>query len=215
MRSRIHIFVLALLAGSALGTAAPALADPAAIQRDDRFERRDRDDDRRDRDDDRRDRRAYDQGFQQGVREGEKDARRSGVYDLDLPNRKGRQGADFDSGFAAGYRAGFERVRPNRDTRDNRVYRDDRVFRGGQVYGAPSNGAYREPASARGYSDGYERGLDDARHRNRYDPVGEKDYRNGDDGYYNGYGSKDAYKNNYRAGFRQGYEDGYRGTARR
>jgi hypothetical protein len=195
MRSRIHILVVAMLAGSGLAAAVPAAAEPAPIQRADRFERRDQ--------------RAYDQGFKQGVREGEQDARRSGVFDIDLPNRRGRQGADFDSGFVAGYRAGFERVRPS-------VARDNRVYRGGAVSGGRrANGAYREPASARGYSDGYERGLDDVRHRNRYDPVGEKDYRNADDGYYSGYGSKDAYKNNYRAGFRQGYEDGYRLLARR
>jgi hypothetical protein len=202
MRSRIHVLVLALLAGSTLATAAPSFAAPAPQQRNDRYDRYDR-----------RDQRAYDQGFEQGVREGERDARRSGVYDLNLPNRRGQQGADFDSGFADGYRAGFQRVRPN-DRRDNRS--DNRVYRNGQIFGgSPSNGAYREPASARGYSDGYERGLDDAKHHNRYDPVGEKDYRDGDEGYNSSYGSKDAYKNNYRTGFRQGYEDGYRGAARR
>ena len=210
MRPRIHKLVLAFLAASTLATATPTLAAPAAaLQRNDR---------RDDRADDRRDQRAYDTGFQQGLREGERDARRSGVFDMDLPNRRGRQGADFDSGFAAGYRAGFERIRPNVSRRDDRIYRngDDRVYRNGQVFGgSPANGAYREPASARGYSDGYGRGLDDARHHNRYDPVGEKNYREGDEGYYGGYGSKDAYKNNYRAGFRQGYEDGYRGAARR
>jgi len=85
--------------------------------------------------------------------------------------------------------------------------RDDR--RDGSVT-RRSGGGYQEPAFARGYSDGYQDGLNDARDRNRYDPVGEKDYRSADKGYYGGYGSKDAYKNNYRSGFRQGYEDGYR-----
>ena len=93
--------------------------------------------------------------------------------------------------------------------RDDRDRRDDRRD-GGNIRRAP--GGYQDPASARGYSDGYQDGLNDGRDRKRYDPVGEKDYRNADKGYYGNYGSKDAYKNNYRAGFRQGYEDGYRET---
>jgi flagellar biosynthesis/type III secretory pathway protein FliH len=73
----------------------------------------------------------------------------------------------------------------------------------------------REPAFARGYSDGWEKGLDDGRDRDRYDPVRHGDYRSADEGYTRAYGSKDAYRNNYRAGFRQGYEDGYRDGRRR
>jgi hypothetical protein len=69
---------------------------------------------------------------------------------------------------------------------------------------------HQEPAYARGFSDGYERGLRDGNDRDRYDPVGERDYRDADNGYFRDYGSRDAYRNNYRAGFRQGYEDGYR-----
>ncbi len=75
-------------------------------------------------------------------------------------------------------------------------------------------GAYEEPAFARGYSDGFMRGTGDGRNRDRYDPVGHRDYRSGDQGYYRDYGSRDAYKNNYRAGFRQGYDAGYRNSAR-
>ena len=74
---------------------------------------------------------------------------------------------------------------------------------------------YQEPAFARGYADGYRRGGDDSRDRNRYDAVGHGDYRRGDEGYYRDYGSRDAYKNNYRAGFRQGYEEGYRAGEQR
>lgn len=71
-----------------------------------------------------------------------------------------------------------------------------------------------EPAYARGYADGYERGLTDGRSRDRYDPVGSREYRDGDNGYRGDYGSREAYRNNYRAGFRQGYEDGYRDGTR-
>jgi opacity protein-like surface antigen len=73
---------------------------------------------------------------------------------------------------------------------------------------------HEEPAYARGYADGYQRGLTDGRNRDRYDPVGSREYRDGDQGYYDGYGSRDAYRTNYRAGFRQGYEDGYRDGTR-
>jgi hypothetical protein len=75
--------------------------------------------------------------------------------------------------------------------------------------------SYREPAAARGYADGYEEGMRDARDRDRYDPVGSRDYRNADEGYYRDYGSRDAYRNNYRTGFRQGYDEGYRAGRRR
>ena len=69
---------------------------------------------------------------------------------------------------------------------------------------------YEEPAFARGYAAGKERGTDDAKKGDRYDPVASREYRDGDLGYAASYGSRDAYKSNYRAGFRQGYEDGYR-----
>ena len=70
--------------------------------------------------------------------------------------------------------------------------------------------SYEEPALARGYAAGYQRGQEAGRRKERYDPVGSRDYREGDRGYSLSYGSRDAYKTNYRAGFRQGYEDGYR-----
>ena len=73
---------------------------------------------------------------------------------------------------------------------------------------------YQEPAFARGFADGYDRGVEDNRDRDRYDPVGHRDYRSADQGYSRDYGSRDAYRNNYRAGFRQGYDEGYRGGDR-
>ena len=69
---------------------------------------------------------------------------------------------------------------------------------------------YQEPAHARGYSDGYQHGWNDGRDRDRYDPVGHRDYREADQGFYGGYGPRSAYRTNYRSGFRLGYEDGYR-----
>lgn len=75
-------------------------------------------------------------------------------------------------------------------------------------------GKFQEPAFARGYDDGYMRGHDDSRDHDRYDPVGDRDYRRGDLGYARDYGTRDAYKNNYRAGFRQGYDEGYKDGTR-
>jgi hypothetical protein len=155
----------------------------------------------------------YYRGYQQGLRTGEQDARRNRPYASSVRDNGRRNDVDFRNGFSDGYRDGYSQVRGDAriDRRPGGIFppRD-----GGVVRRAP--GGYQEPAAARGYSDGYEDGVNDGKDRNRYDPVGEKDYRSADKGYYGGYGSKDAYKNNYRAGFRQGYEDGYReGTLRR
>ena len=153
----------------------------------------------------------YYRGYQQGLREGEQDARRNRPYQVGGWNNGRRDNdGDFRNGYSDGYRQSYYQVRGSvsNDRRDG-VYvpRDDRRD-GGAIRRSP--GGNQEPAVARGYSDGFEDGLNDGRDRNRYDPVAEKDYRSADKGYYGSYGSKDAYKNNYRAGFRQGYEDGYR-----
>jgi hypothetical protein len=71
----------------------------------------------------------------------------------------------------------------NRDDqyRNGRVYRDDRVYRNGRV---------NDVAFDNGYSDGYEKGLDDGRDRHSFDPTGEKWYRSGDRPLRVAYGSK-------------------------
>jgi hypothetical protein len=61
-----------------------------------------------------------------------------------------------------------------------------------------------------GYKDGFDKGREDARDRDSYDPVRHDRYRDGDHGYNKRYGTKDQYKNVYRDGFRGGYDDGYR-----
>lgn len=165
---------------------------------------------------------GYDRGFEEGRRQGEQDARRGRTYgfDRDPAFRDGDRGYSarsgnrevyrdqFRRGFADGYRSGYDSVRGSSYRQyggnDRRDTSSARRLPGG----------YQEPAFARGYADGYEEGVNDARGRDSYDPVGSRDYRDGDQGYYGSYGSRDAYKNNYRAGFRQGYEDGYRGGRR-
>ena len=160
--------------------------------------------------------RAFDRGYREGIEQGADDARRGRRFEIEQSNvyRNGDRGYngrdgnrewyrnDFRRGYASGYRSGYYNVRGDvvQDRRDDR---------------RPGRGrGYQEPAFARGYSDGWEKGLDDGRDRDRYDPARHGDYRSADDGYQRSYGSKDAYRNNYRSGFRQGYEDGYRGARR-
>jgi hypothetical protein len=144
----------------------------------------------------------YDRGYRDGLRDGQRDARSGRGFDYDNDRRLSRGRDGFRRGYIEGYRAGFERVRgAARTSRNSRGVRGPRAGRGG----------YQDPAFARGYADGFQRGRDDGRDRDRYDPVRHRDYRSADDGYFREYGSKQAYENNYRAGFRQGYEEGYRG----
>jgi flagellar biosynthesis/type III secretory pathway protein FliH len=145
----------------------------------------------------------YERGYRTGLQQGAEDARRSRGFDLGRNPFFGARD-DFRRGFAEGYRAGFDRasIRQSRGNgRNNGIGRR-----------APTR--FNEPAAARGFSDGYEDGLNDGRRNDRYDPVGSRDYRDGDNGYFGSYGPRDAYRNNYRAGFRQGYEEGYRDGVR-
>lgn len=64
-----------------------------------------------------------------------------------------------------------------------------------------------------GYQDGYEKGLEDARNNDRFDPARQGRYRSGDHGYDRRYGTKEEYKSVYREGFRSGYERAYRGAS--
>jgi hypothetical protein len=66
-----------------------------------------------------------------------------------------------------------------------------------------------------GYQKGLEKGREDARDRDSYDPVRYKEYRNADKGYNSRYGSKDQYKLEYRNGFEAGYAQAYRANGGR
>jgi len=161
-------------------------------------------------------RHAYQNGLERGVRNGERDARdrRSFSYERDRDYRDAdwgyRRGSDrdeyrraFRQGYQQGYTEGFNRV--------GRAY-EPAYPRAGAPYSYPGRpgGVYRSPAADNGRRDGFEAGRNDARDRNRYDPVRPKRYREGDHDYDNRYGSRDAYQREYRAAFQQGYEQGYR-----
>jgi hypothetical protein len=88
-----------------------------------------------------------------------------------------------------------------------RIY-DSGYPRGG--YPPPaSRGRYISQAAQIGYRDGMDAGRNDARHRERYDPVRAKRYRQGDHDYDRRYGNRDEYRRDYRAAFERGYRDGY------
>jgi flagellar biosynthesis/type III secretory pathway protein FliH len=122
---------------------------------------------------------------------------------------------EFRRGFSSGYREGYYNVRGNGGNRRalratiGSIKAATTAF---TIAGQDARAGTRIQRSARGYSDGWEKGRDDGHDRDRYDPVRHGDYKDGDNGYERSYGSKDAYKNNYRSGFRQGYEAGYRDT---
>jgi hypothetical protein len=168
----------------------------------------------------------YERGFREGSLRAEQDARQGRPFapETNAGTRRGGMLSDsrsvnqrpdasaFHRGYADGYRSGYRVGQSTPAPGGGALRRQDPWF------GQAPRGVRQEPASARGYSDGFKRGLDDGRSGDRYDAVGSREYRTGDAGYYREYGSRDAYRNNYRAGFRQGYEDGYRdgtGSARR
>jgi hypothetical protein len=157
---------------------------------------------------------GYDAGYERGLRAGGDDLRRRAAFNFSVhvDFRRGdigyrsqygsrdRYRDEFRRGFEVGYRAG---------------YSDGRGGYGGGAW-APGRAVPRaDVAVQQGYSDGYEAGVNDARARRQFDPIGERRYRSADRGYNRSYGPKDRYQVNYRTGFREGYEDGYRAVAGR
>jgi hypothetical protein len=206
-----HRYLAAGLVAIGLWIAAPACASAGyyPAQRDYRdFERR-----------------AYDNGFREGVKNGEHDGRDRRDYrvDRDSDYREADEGYHrgdgldrdqyrrvFRRGYEAGYAEGY-----NRFARPDRGYGDPRRVTPGVViqpsygpYGA-SRG-YQSPAAQNGYRDGLEAGRKDARDRERFDPIRAKRYREGDHDYDRRYGPRDEYQRDYRAAFQQGYEQAYR-----
>lgn len=155
---------------------------------------------------------GYDQGYERGLRAGGDDLRRRSAFNFsihvdfrrgDLGYRaqfgnRDRYRSEFQRGFEAGYRAS---------------YSDNRGGYGGGTWGPGRAVGRVDVAAQQGYSDGYEAGVNDARGRRQFDPVGERRYRSADRGYNRSYGPKPQYQANYRSGFVNGYEAGYRTVA--
>ena len=176
------------------------------------------------------DRRAYDNGFREGVEEGQNDAR----HNRDFSYQRHDEYRDADNGYRRNegdrefyrrsYRQGFQAGYSESYNRNARYGRDGRDERGGYppaayppvatypAYPPASNRGYGSVganAAQNGYRDGLEAGRNDARDRERFDPVRAKRYRQGDHDYDNRYGSRDDYKRDYRSAFEQGYREGY------
>ena len=167
---------------------------------------------------------AYDRGFREGVTEGERDARSRDAFrfqderdfqraDIGYDRRYGsleQYRTLFREGFADGYADGYRRYASRYG--DGR-YGDGRYGppygRGGYGYPQGRDERYLSPYDI-GARDGFEKGQEDARDRDRFDPRGHKWYRDAERGYDNRYGSRDRYRDEYRRGFLVGYEQGYR-----
>jgi len=106
--------------------------------------------------------------------------------------------------------------RDRRDRRDNR--RDDRRNRdnNNDDYYRNNNGYYNNGygyitriARENGYRDGFNKGMEEYREGDRYNPEGTRPYKNGLSGYDRSMGSKEQYRQIYRQAFLQGFRQGY------
>jgi hypothetical protein len=200
---------------------------------------------------------AYDNGYREGVKEGEHDARRRDAFNYQDERtwQRGDKGyhrsfgerdhyaQSFRTGYVAGYNDGYRRYAPNYGygNRPGPVYPNARGdygygypgqggygypgqggygYPGQGGYGYPGQGGYgypgggsgyaNSPAYANGVRDGYEKGREDARDRDPYDPRRHKWYRDGDHDYRSAYGPRQRYEDLYRQGFREAYDRGFR-----
>jgi hypothetical protein len=173
---------------------------------------------------DRDDRVYYNRGFRDGRESGAEDAQRRRSYDVRRHNeyRDNRRGDDrgdlraYRDGFEAGYDEGYRRFGRygSRDDQRRGYPAPNYPRQQDPYYGGRSQGRFNSPAAQNGFRDGFEEGQRDGRNGDRFDPIREKRYRDGDHDYDRRYGSRDDYKREYRAGFQQGYEEGYRGFRR-
>ncbi len=181
---------------------------------------------------------GFDYGYREGLQHGERDARQNRSFDFDHSNdyRRADRGydrrtghieeyrRDFRRGYEAGYRDGYYSRSGNWDRNRYPNGRYDRYPNGGNgrypnggYYpdsrypgGGYGNRGYVGPAYQYGFSEGYEKGLEDLRDRDPYEPARHKWYREGDRHYNSRYGPRESYKNEYRIAFREGYDQAFR-----
>ena len=172
---------------------------------------------------------ARDQGYRDGVDHGAEHARDRDRYnpqgtrhykDATSGYRSGYGSKDaykqaYREGFLRGYEAGYRQYGGYGQGRGNDPYygNDDPYYgrdRGGYGrYGGYGGSDIYRVAEEQGYRDGVEHGAEHAREGKRFDPESTRHYKDGDNGYRSGYGSKDQYRQVYRDSFRSGYEEGY------
>jgi len=117
--------------------------------------------------------------------------------DSDSERRRGRVGNRDDEDSDNERRLGRVGNR-ERDRDNNRFPRRRDAGIGGIAFDNGSNDGH-----------GHNRGFEDGRDRNQYDPTRHRDYRSGDRGYDSRLGSREQYRIAYRDGFRDGYQRGY------
>jgi hypothetical protein len=218
--------VTALALVAVLGLTVPAVAQPARVYGYGEMQRLAYDN-------------GYRRGLEDGQRDARDrrsfDARRDNDYrngDWGYNRRYGPRGQyrqDFRNGYEAGYSAGYRgttgaygdqgrygqgRAVPRPGYPGGAYpYPNDRYPGDSRYPQTPGYGGYgygRSAAFDNGYNDGYEKGIEDARDRDRFDPTRHGWYKDGDRRYNSRYGSREQYKITYRDGFRQGYDAGYR-----
>lgn len=207
-----------------LGISVLALAAPAAAQSGYRYGRPSYGDSRAPYYEARR--AAYDNGYREGLKHGEKDGRRGASFEYGHERTyqqadKGyqRRYGSFDvyrQSFRTGYVDGYSQA-----YRRHARYDDHGHSSGNRPgsYGRPGYGGYGGSGGYGGYgynaafqygvNDGYEKGVEDARKRRSFDVLRHGWYRSGDRHYDSRHGSRQQYADMYREGFRSGYERGY------
>lgn len=179
---------------------------------------------------------AYDEGFREGLKEGDKDRRSRDAFryedegafrDADKGYRRTygdreRYRLAFRNGFADGYGEGYGLSRTQggwgNGRSENGRWENGRWENGrgnGRGNGRWGNGGSYSPAFDNGARDGYEKGVEDAQKNRTFDPYRHSWFRAGDRHYESRYGTRDQYKDLYRRGFQEGYEQGYRATGYR
>jgi hypothetical protein len=171
---------------------------------------------------------AYDNGYREGLKEGQKESRqRDGFgyrdertyqradkgYHREYGDRE-RYRQSFRGGYSDGYAEAYRRL-GYRDGPGNRGrgVGQGRYGQGGYGQGGYGQGGYgysNSVAFQYGVQDGYEKGLEDIRKRRSHDILRHSWYRGGDRHYNSRYGSRQQYADLYRQGFRDGYERGFR-----
>jgi hypothetical protein len=110
---------------------------------------------------------------------------------------------EYETGYREGYRVGAD------DGFANRIERLEKMFATDSE--APPNdrwGGY-DVAAELGYRDGVKSGIKDSRDRHSFRPTEHDQWKDGDRGYHDSLGSKEAYKASYRKAYESGYRDGY------
>jgi hypothetical protein len=155
---------------------------------------------------------AYQQGFRDGMDEGQKDRHKNHDYratkigkyehppdyDSTYGDRK-HWDQIYQSGFAAGYYQGY--------------YAVPAVYPAAPApgYVVPPTAVPSNPAYQQGFKDGVMDGQDDRQSSHAYRALATSKYQH-TPGYDSSYGDKDQYKEIYRQGYAAGYQQGYTGV---